>query len=372
MTPAIVFDPRTRRRRPQAGELDAENLTFGRKFSPHMFVAEYRAGEGWQDPRIEPYGPFMLEPAALCLHYAQEVFEGLKAYAREDGEIGLFRPRANARRFNASCRRICIPEIDEELFVAAIEALVDLDRDWVPRVPGSSLYIRPTAIASEAALGLRVSRRYLFFVITGPVGPYFGSFEPIRITTMPEFTRAAPGGMGDAKTAGNYAASLLPARLAAERGYHQVLYLDAAEKRYVEELGGMNLFIRSGNTLSTPPLTGTILPGITRDSLISLAGDHGYEVEERPIAIDDLVAKIDAGQVDEIFACGTAAVATPIGVIGHQGLDHKVGDGRAGEATRTLFKALTDIQFGRGADPRGWTRVVCAAPSAPSLSPLPR
>ena len=354
----IRFDPGVQPKPPQNGELERENLTFGRKFSPHMFLVRYAADQGWHDPVIEPYGPLMLEPSSLCLHYAQEVFEGMKAYARADGEIGLFRPRDNAHRFNISCRRVCIPEIDEALFVRAVETLVDLDRDWVPAIDGSALYVRPAVIATERALGLRVSQEYIFFVITGPVGPYFGSFQPIRICTMPEFTRAAPGGTGAAKTAGNYAAGLLPAREAAAAGYQQVLFLDAAEKRYLEELGGMNVFIREGDKISTPALTDTILAGITRDSLITLARDHGYTVEERPIAIDELLAGISSGRVEEVFACGTAAVTTPISVIGHGGKDYTVADGTAGEATKALFRALTSIQYGRSEDPYGWAPVV--------------
>lgn len=359
MSSTIAINPRVVPTTPPPGELDADRLTFGKRFTPHMFMARYREGQGWYEATICPYGPITLDPAALVLHYGQETFEGLKAYLRVDDEIGLFRLGANAERLNVSNRRLCIPEIDPDFFVAAVETLVDIERDWVPRVDGSSLYIRPTVIATEAGLGVRASREYLFYIITGPVGPYFGTFDPVRICTPADgYTRAAPGGIGIAKAGGNYAASLLPARQAAAQGYQQVLYLDAVERRYIEELGGMNVFVVWGGRLLTPPLTDTILAGVTRDALLILAKDLGLEVEETPIAIDDLIAAIDSGEVDELFASGTAAVATAIGVLGHEGRQHTVGDGRAGEVTRKLVKRLTDIQIGRGPDPHDWGKIV--------------
>ncbi len=355
---AITINPRVQPRPPQPGELAAERLTFGRKFSPHMFLAKYTEGRSWHDAQIIPYGKIELDPAALVLHYGQETFEGLKAYARADGEIGLFRPEQNAHRLNHSNERLCIPTIPEAFFLEAIETLVDIERDWVPTVEGSSLYLRPTVIATEVGLGVRVSREYLFYVFAGPVGPYFGSFAPVAITTPEKYSRAAAGGIGEAKTGGNYAASLLPIRDAAEQGYKQVLFLDARERRFIEELGGMNVFVVRGNTLVTPPLTGTILAGVTRDSLFTLGHDLGLVVEEQQIDIEELVAAIDQGEVTEMFAAGTAAVTTPIGVLAHRGQNHPIGDGKAGKVTQRIYQALTDIQYGRTPDSHGWTRTV--------------
>ena len=334
---------------------------FGKTFSDRMFVAQWHAGQGWHDPRIVPYGPLQIDPAANVLHYAQEVFEGQKAYYWEDGRVALFRPQANATRFDASARRMCMPTVGRELYVSAVERLVWLEREWIPRNDQGALYIRPTMIATEPCLGVRVSDQYLFYVIVGPVGPYFKTgFKPVSIRVERDFIRAAIGGIGAAKTSGNYAASLLPGRRAIESGCNQVLFLDARERRYLEELGGMNIFCRIGETLVTPPLTGSILPGVTRDSILKLAPDHGFEVEERMISIEEVRDRISDHTLDEMFAVGTAAVVTAIGSLLDRDERVIVGDGGVGEAARTLYDRLSGIQRGREPDPHGWVHVVAA------------
>ncbi len=336
-----------------------ENPGFGKVFSDRMFVAGWTAGNGWHGAKIVPYGPIPLDPAANVLHYAQEVFEGLKAYAWADGRVALFRPEMNGRRLNASAERMCMPTVSEEMWTEAIETLVDLERAWIPTDGEGSLYIRPTMIGTEASLGVKVSSTFLFYVIVGPAGPYFPTgFKPVRIWVTRDFVRAAVGGIGFAKTSGNYAASLLPGRLAAEKGCSQVLYLDARERRYIEELGGMNVFCRFGGRLVTPPLGGSILPGVTRDSILRLAPDLGYEVEERPIAIDEIVEGARSGELGEMFAVGTAAVVTAIGELLVEDEPVRIADGGVGETARQLYGALTDIQYGRAEDPYGWTRIV--------------
>lgn len=332
---------------------------FGRVFSDRMFVCRYAEGRGWHDPEIVPYGPIPLDPAANVLHYAQEVFEGLKAYTRPDGEVSLFRPERNGERFNNSAARLCMPPVDPALWMEAIETLVDLERAWIPTDGKGTLYLRPTMIGTEAALGVKSSTSFLFYIIVGPVGPYFASgFKPVRIYVQRQYVRAAMGGIGFAKTAGNYAASLLPGVIAREKGCSQVLYLDSRELRYIEELGGMNVFCRFGKTLSTSPLTGTILPGVTRDSILRLGPKMGFEVEERPIAIDEVVAGAREGRLEEMFAVGTAAVVTAIGSLLVEDEDVVIGDGGVGQAARDLYERLSGIQFGREKDPFGWTRVV--------------
>ncbi|GAB4369259.1 MAG: branched-chain amino acid aminotransferase [Acidobacteriota bacterium] len=336
-----------------------QNPGFGKVFSDRMFVARWTEERGWHDLAIEPYAPIPLDPAANVLHYAQEVFEGLKAYGWQDGRVALFRPEMNGRRLNQSAERMCMPTVPEPMWRDAIETLVDLERAWVPTDGEGSLYIRPTMIGTEPSLGVKVSNSFLFYVIVGPAGPYFPTgFKPVRIWVTREFVRAAVGGIGFAKTAGNYAASLLPGRIAAEKGCSQVLYLDARERRYIEELGGMNVFCRFGGRLVTPPLTGSILPGVTRDSILRLAPDLGYEVEERPIAIDEIVDGARSGELGEMFAVGTAAVVTAIGELVVEDEPVRIGDGGVGETATQLYRKLTDIQYGRGPDPYGWTRIV--------------
>lgn len=332
---------------------------FGAIFSDRMFVAGWSRDKGWLNADIVPRAPIPLDPAANVLHYAQEAFEGLKAYAWQNGQVALFRPEKNGERFNKSCERLCMPQISPELWIDAIETLVDLERAWIPDDGKGSLYIRPTIIGTEASLGVKVSSTFLFYIIVGPVGPYFKTgFKPVRIHVTREFVRAAVGGIGAAKTSGNYAASLLPGRVAAEKNCSQVLYLDAREHRYLEELGGMNVFCLFGDTLATPPLTGSILPGVTRLSILEMAGDLGYRVEERPIAIEEVVTGAKSGALAEMFAVGTAAVVTPIGEVLVEDEPVVIGDGQAGHNAQKLYDAITSIQFGRVADRYKWTRIV--------------
>jgi branched-chain amino acid aminotransferase len=330
-------------------------LGFGRYFSDHMFLMNYTREKGWHDPRIEPYQPLSLDPAAMVLHYGQEVFEGLKAYHLPDGGIALFRPEKNIERMNASARRMVMPEVDPDLFFQAMQELVLLDRDWIPTSEGTSLYIRPTMIANEPALGVRPAEQYLFYIITGPVGAYYRQgFKPTRIYVTDEYVRAAKGGSGAAKTAGNYAPTLLAAKGAIEQGYTQVLWLDAKERKYAEEVGTSNIFFLVEDELVTPPLGGTILPGITRDSVLRLARHWGLDVSERLISIDEVVEGCKTGALKEMFATGTAAVISPVGEIGYQGEVFRVADGGIGELSQTLYQELTSIQYGHKEDPFGW------------------
>ncbi len=332
---------------------------FGRTFSDRMFVARWNESAGWHDAEIIPYGPLALDPAANVLHYAQEIFEGMKAYRREDGRVALFRPEKNAERFDNSARRLCMPTVGSEFFLEAIETLVGLEKDWIPTDGKGALYIRPTMIGTEAALGVKASTDYLFYVIVGPVGPYFPSgFKPIRIWVTRDYVRAAVGGIGFAKTSGNYAASLLAGQLAKEKGCSQVLYLDAKENKYIEELGGMNVFCRFGDTLATSPLTGSILPGVTRDSILQLAPEFGLKVEERNISIGEIKECAADGTLHEIFAVGTAAVVTAIGSLLYEDEEIQIGDGGVGRQAHRLYDCLTDIQYGRKAETRGWVRFV--------------
>lgn len=332
---------------------------FGRTFSDRMFTARWTESEGWHDAEIVPYGPLQLDPAANVLHYAQEVFEGLKAYSWEDGRVALFRPEKNAERFDNSASRLCMPPVGPELFLESIETLADLERAWIPTDGQGSLYVRPTMIGTEAALGVKASSEYLFYVIVGPVGSYFPSgFKPIKIHVTKDYVRAAVGGIGFAKTSGNYAASLLPGEIAKKKGCSQVLYLDAREGKYIEELGGMNVFCRIGETLATSPLTGSILPGVTRDSILRLASEFGLETEQRPISIGEIKERIADGSMQEVFAVGTAAVVTAIGSLLYEDEEIIVGDGGVGEMAQKLYDRLTGIQYGRQPDPFGWVRFI--------------
>ncbi|MCW2635428.1 MAG: branched-chain amino acid aminotransferase [Blastococcus sp.] len=332
---------------------------FGRHFTDSMFVARYRAGEGWYDARLSPYGPLQLDPATATLHYAQSIFEGLKAYAQPDGSVATFRPESNAARFTRSAKRLAMPPVPEQAFLAAVDALVDADRDWVPTGPDKTLYLRPYQLAVEPFLGVRPAHEYLFLVIASPAGAYFPrGVQPVSVYLSEDYIRAAPGGTGDVKCAGNYAASLLAQEQAIEAGCDQVVWLDAEEKRYVEEMGGMNLFFVLGSgeeaELVTPELTGTLLPGITRDSLITLARERGHRVSERRFSVDEWRRGVADGSVTETFACGTAAVITPVGEVKARTGDFTVGDGTPGPITMALRKSLLDIQHGRVADTHGW------------------
>ncbi|WP_374527340.1 branched-chain amino acid aminotransferase [Novosphingobium sp.] len=343
---------------PTAADVRAAVLAdpgFGKAFSDYMVVIEWSEEAGWHDATLAPYGPIPLDPAAAVLHYAQEIFEGLKAYRLKDGGIALFRPEANAQRFNASARRLAMPEIPEDLFVAAIKELVAADADWFPTVEGGSLYLRPFMIATEAFLGVRPAKSYKFIVIASPAGNYFKSGAPAVSIWVSDYTRAAPGGTGAAKCGGNYAASLVPTAEAFAKGHDQVLFLDAAEHRWIEELGGMNLFfVFNDGSLITPPLTGTILPGITRDSLLALAQEEGLNVREERYSLDAWREDAASGKLVEAFACGTAAVVTPVGKVADHGGEFVIGSGGPGQLTQKLKARLVDIQRGEAPDPHGW------------------
>ncbi|MBU1607685.1 MAG: branched-chain amino acid aminotransferase [Alphaproteobacteria bacterium] len=330
---------------------------FGKLFTDHMIEIDYDADKGgWFAARIGPRQPITLDPAAAVLHYAQEIFEGMKAYRHEDGGFALFRPEANARRFNDSARRMAMPELPEELFVESVRQLVLKDRDWYPEIEGGALYLRPFMFASEAFLGVRPARQYKYMVIASPVGGYFKSGAPaVKIWVSRNYTRAAPGGTGAAKTGGNYAASLVPQDEATAQGCDQVVFLDAVEKKWIEELGGMNLFfVFDDGSVITPPLTGTILPGITRDSLIALLRDEGLTVREEPYSIDQWRIDAGTGRLLETMACGTAAVVTPVGTVAGPDGEFTIGSGGPGQLTSKIRERLVGIQRGTVADGRGW------------------
>jgi branched-chain amino acid aminotransferase len=333
---------------------------FGKVFTDHMVTIEWSEGRGWHDATLGPRGPLTLDPAAAVLHYAQEIFEGLKAYRLADGGMALFRPDENARRFNASARRMAMPELPEATFVEAVRQLVLADREWFPAVDGGSLYMRPFMFASEAFLGVRPAKQYKFLVICSPAGNYFKAGVPaVSIWVSEDYTRAAPGGTGAAKCGGNYAASLVPQAEAIDKGHDQVVFLDAAEHRWVEELGGMNVFFAfDDGSLVTPPLSGTILPGITRESLLTLAREEGLTVREERYAIDQWRADAESGRLVECFACGTAAVVTPIGRVAGRDGEFTIGGGGPGQLTSRLRARLVAIQRGEAEDRHGWvTRV---------------
>jgi branched-chain amino acid aminotransferase len=343
--------------RKKAKFTDESKLGFGRLFTDRMFIAEWKAGQGWVDARVEPYAPFVLDPACLVFHYAQEIFEGLKAYKWQDGTITLFRPEMNARRFNLSASRLCMPDVPEELFLGGIEKLVQLESDWIPTSSGTSLYIRPTMIAVEPVLGVKPSDHFYFYVILSPVGAYYpAGFNPVKIMVEDSYVRAVPGGTGEAKTGGNYASSLKAGLEAKKKGYDQVLWLDGVHRRYVEEVGAMNMFFAYEDRLATAPLTGSILNGVTRDSVLALAGSLGLAVDERQIDINDLLADIRGGNVKEAFGSGTAAVITPVGALSFKGEEVPVGDGGVGPLTQKLYDTLTGIQYGRLPDTYGWLK----------------
>lgn len=340
----------------KAKAIPTENFGFGRIFTDHMLTRVYSQETGWGEIKIEPYAPIPMELSTSVFHYAQEIFEGTKAYRRPDGHINLFRIHENIKRFNRSAVRLDLPQMDEEEHLESIVSLIELDHKWVPSAPNSSLYIRPTLIATDPTIGSMNAKRSLFFIILSPVDPFFPTgFSPISVFVEDQYVRAVRGGVGEAKTGGNYAASLMATKRAKEAGYAQVLWLDAIERRYVEEMGGMNVFFVYGNKLVTPPLTGTILPGVTRDSIIILARDLGYDVEETMIDINELIADMKSGAVTEAFACGTAAVIAPIGKLAYKGEETAVNDEAVGEVTQKIYDELTGIQYGRIPDRFGWT-----------------
>ncbi len=346
---------------PVPSDVRAAQLTdpgFGRCFTDHMAIVRYTERDGWHDARITARAPISLDPAAAVLHYAQEIFEGLKAYRLADGTMALFRPEMNAARFNASARRMAMPELPADLFLESCRALIAADTAWFPPVDGGSIYLRPFMFASEVFLGVKPASEYLYLVIATAAGNYFKSGAPaVKLLVSESDTRAAPGGTGAAKCGGNYAASLRAQSDAIARGFDQVVFLDAAERRWIEELGGMNLFfVFSDGSLLTPPLDGTILPGITRDSLLTLARAEGLVVREERYAIDQWRTDADSGHLIESFACGTAAVVTPIGNVTGGDYSFTVGSGGPGQLTQRLRQRLVDIQRGNAPDLHGWVQ----------------
>jgi len=344
--------------RPKA-KPDWNNLTFGHYYTDHMFVADYTEGVGWHDARVVPYAPLSLDPAAMVLHYAQEVFEGLKAYATKDGRILLFRPWENARRINYSGARFCMPAFPEDVFLEALNALIKIDQDWVPRLPDTSLYLRPFMIATEPHLGVRSSNQFKFLIIASPVGAYYPEgLDPVKIYLEDEYVRAVRGGTGFTKCGGNYAASIIAQKKAKDLGFTQVLWLDGVKKKYIEEVGTMNVMFQIGDEVATPELGGSILPGVTRSSVIELLKSWDVKVVERLISVDELYEVAKSGALREAFGTGTAAVISPIGAFSINGELLQVADGGIGALSRKLYDTLTGIQWGALADPFGWTREV--------------
>ncbi|MGH3678788.1 MAG: branched-chain amino acid aminotransferase [Natronosporangium sp.] len=358
----LEFETRPNPRPVAAAEREAmlANPGFGRVFTDHMVTIRWADEKGWYDARVEPYGPVSLDPATAVLHYAQEIFEGMKAYRTDDGGVALFRPDANAARFVDSARRMAMAPLPEPVFLDSLRRLIEIDRAWVPTTDEASLYLRPFMYASEVFLGVKPASEYLYLVIASPVGSYFaGGVKPVSVWVSADYTRAGPGGTGAAKCGGNYAASLAAQAEAVGQDCEQVVFLDAVQRRFVDELGGMNVFfVYDDGTLVTPELSGTILPGITRDAVITLARHRGHTVVERPISIDEWRADAASGRLREVFACGTAAVLTPIGRVRSADAEFPVADGGPGEVTMSLRSQLVDIQRGRAADPFGWVHRV--------------
>ena len=363
-TPSVRLDANPTPTTPERRAEILANPGFGTHFTDHMFLSEWTPDAGWHDARVTAYGPLSVDPATAVLHYAQEIFEGLKAYAHPDGTVKTFRPRANAARMQRSAYRLALPELPEDLFVEAIDSLVRTDAAWVPSGDETSLYIRPFMFASEVFLGVRPSKHVTFSVIASPAGAYFaGGVKPVSIWLSSDYARAGSGGTGAAKCGGNYASSLLPQSQAAEHGCDQVVFIDDVEHRWVEELGGMNLyFVYDDGTIVTPALSGSILDGITRDSIKTLAADLGHEIIERRFAIDEWRDGVREGHITEVFACGTAAVLTPVGTLkwaeGDDVAEVRSSEGEAGKVTMAIRDALVDIQYGRADDQYGWMHTV--------------
>lgn len=335
---------------------DASQLEFGKQFTDHMFILDYTEGKGWHDPRIVPYAPFTLDPAAMILHYGQAIFEGLKAFRTSDGRILMFRPNKNAARLNVSNERLSIPDLNEEDFVRYVKAAVDADRDWVPSLEGTSLYVRPFIIATEPCLGVRAAKQYIFSVIMSPVGAYYKEgIHPVKINVESQYVRAVKGGTGFAKTAGNYASSIKAQEEAKIGGYAQVLWLDGKEHAYIEEVGSMNIFFKIDGEILTPALNGSILDGVTRDSVMTLLKDWGYQVTERRISIEEIRQASEAGKLEEAFGTGTAAVISPVGQLHWEEHTMVINDGKTGEVATRLYDTITGIQSGKLPDPYGWT-----------------
>ena len=336
------------------------DIPFGVYTTDHMFLMNYNPTEGWHDARIVPYGPFQIDPACMVLHYAQEIFEGMKAYRDEAGNVRLFRPEENFKRMNSSCERMSIPPIDVDFCVEAVKQLVTLEKDWVPSAPNTSLYIRPFIFATDNHVGVHASHTYLFAVILSPVGPYYATgLAPVSIMIEEEDVRAVRGGTGFTKCGGNYAASLRAGEKAEEKGFSQVLWLDGVERKYIEEVGSMNVLFKIAGKIVTPALNGSILPGITRKSCLQLLRDKGYEVEERRLSVDELISAARDGSLEEAFGSGTAAVVSPIGSLYYKGETFVISGGGIGPVAQDLYDTLTGIQWGRVADPYGWSHVIC-------------
>ena len=335
---------------------------FGKYYTDHMVVCEWDEKNGWGTPELKPYGPLTLDPATAVFHYGQEIFEGMKAYRQPDGGVALFRPEANAKRFARSAKRLALPEMPEELFLETVNALVSQESGWVPNKSGESLYLRPFLIATEVGLGVRPTNKAMYLLIATPAGAYFNPSKAVSVWISTEYVRAAPGGTGEAKCGGNYAASLVAQKAAAAEGCDQVIWLDAVERKWIEEMGGMNLYFvkKSANGINvvTPKLTGTLLPGITRDSILSMARDLGFTTEEIMISVEDLKSGLDSGEITEVFACGTAAVVSPIGTIKSALGTWVIGDGNPGSTTMKIRETLVGIQEGRIEDKHGWVKRV--------------
>ncbi len=333
---------------------DYSKLSFGKNFTDYMLTMYYKNG-AWQPAEIKPFGDLSLSPAASCLHYGQEIFEGMKAYATEDGKIQMFRPRKNFERMNNSAERMCMKTFDIEYVMDALKELLRLERRWIPKKRGTALYLRPTMVASDPFLGVHPANEYLFFVILSPVGSYFrNGFKPVKIMVESEYVRACPGGVGSAKTAGNYAASLKASQIAEEKGYSQVLWLDGIHHKNIEEVGAMNMAFVINDTVITPKLGGSILPGITRDSVINICPELGIKIEVRDISIDEIVSALENGELSEAFGMGTAAVIAPVGLIEYKGKEYKINGFNVGPISNTLFDAITGIQYGLKEDFANW------------------
>lgn len=334
---------------------DISKVEFGTVFSDHMFIMDYEKKKGWYDPRIVPFAPFRISPAATVLHYAPEIFEGMKAYRTAEGRVQLFRPTENIKRMNVSAERMCLPLIDEDMMMAALNEIVKVDQDWVPSEPGTSLYIRPFMFGTDEQLGIHTPHNCIFSIITCPVGSYFHEgIDPVRIAIEKDDVRAVKGGTGYAKCGGNYAASLRAGERAAEQGYSQVLWLDGVERKYVEEAGGMNVMFKIDGKVVTPALLGSVLAGITRKSIIEILGSWNIPVEERLLSLDELLESIKTGRLEECWCCGTAAVISPIGELAVDNKKYTINDFKTGSITKKLYDELTGIQWGKRPDPFGW------------------
>jgi branched-chain amino acid aminotransferase len=338
---------------------DQHNLGFGKYFTDHMFLMDWTSEEGWHDARIVPYGALPTDPATMVLHYAQETFEGLKAYRDTEGNVQLFRPEMNAQRMINSNRRLCMAELPVDMFVEAVEAIVKYEEDWIPTLPETSLYIRPFMYAAQPGVGVHPANHYIFCIILSPVGNYYPEgVNPVKIWVEDEYVRAVKGGTGFTKCGGNYAASIAAQVKAEEHGYTQVLWLDGVHRKYVEEVGTMNAMFKIDGKIVTAPLEGSVLPGVTRDSIITILKDWGYTVEERLLSIDELIEASKTGKLEEAFGTGTAAVISPIGQLYYQGEEFVINDFKTGELTQKLYDTLTGIQWGKVEDKFGWVRKI--------------